>query len=327
MTIDADTSPHNRPIEVSVVIPVYQAQSTIRQLVQSIQSVLTANFKTFEIVLVDDSSTDLSWPILIELSQSASSVSAIRLAKNSGQHLATLVGVRRARGAVIVTLDDDFRHNPKDIPLLISDCSAAGGTSEVVHGVLAESRAPIHRRWLSAIIRSTFHRVFGLGQVRQFSSFRAIDGAVINRFHEYRGPNISLDVLLTWSTDRISFIEVPDSVNRPSRYSIQSLARYALSTSIFYSKRPLHVALFIGALLFLVSSLLLGVIAVLSLIGGSAPPGFITLALGLLLVSAVQFILIGSLSTYFAAVVDSLVGREYAPIQIEMPPTARPERP
>lgn len=108
-------------VEVSVVIPVYQSEATLRALTIRLLPVLRGIADNFEVIFVDDGSRDRSWQILKELQgENPDSVVAVRLMRNFGQHNAVMAGFHRARGNLVVTLDDDLQHPPEEITKLLT---------------------------------------------------------------------------------------------------------------------------------------------------------------------------------------------------------------
>ena len=102
---------------VSVVIPVYNEEENLRELGERLMSTLTAMGRPFEIILVDDGSTDRSWEILTELNRRyPQNLRALRFHRNFGQHPAIFAGFQASRGQVMITLDADLQNPPEDIP-------------------------------------------------------------------------------------------------------------------------------------------------------------------------------------------------------------------
>ena len=109
---------------ISVVIPCYKTGARADILVSEITDVLTSYSRNaFEIIMVVDGSPDDTWLKVSELARLNSSVRGINLMRNYGQHSALLAGIRAAKGDVIVTIDDDLQHSPKEIPKLIENLS------------------------------------------------------------------------------------------------------------------------------------------------------------------------------------------------------------
>ena len=122
----------NSEKDISVIIPVYNSNLCIQKLMTDIHDVLHKNNLSFEIIVVDDASSDGSWKDIKEASSKLNNVKAFLLAKNFGQHKATLCGFHNSCGKIVVTIDDDFEHNPNDIILLYNQLKESN--SDVVYG-------------------------------------------------------------------------------------------------------------------------------------------------------------------------------------------------
>src|SRR5659263_133488 len=107
--------------EISVVIPVFNEEDNLRELGERLIRTLTAMGRPFEIIFVDDGSTDGSWQLLTDLNgQYPQSIRALQFHVNFGQHQAIFAGFQAARGQVMVTLDADLQHPPEEIPRPVS---------------------------------------------------------------------------------------------------------------------------------------------------------------------------------------------------------------
>ena len=127
---------HGRDRECSVVIPVYNSQASLPALVERLAAVLPAVTDRFEVILVNDGSRDDSWDGIGQAARKHAWVRGINLMRNYGQHNALLAGIRAARFAVVVTMDDDLQHPPEEIPRLLE---ALGHGQDLVYGVPASA--------------------------------------------------------------------------------------------------------------------------------------------------------------------------------------------
>jgi glycosyltransferase involved in cell wall biosynthesis len=107
-------------MELSVVIPVYNEEESIEPLIQETRSALQPLAKEYEMILVDDGSTDGTYPILLRLREIEPRIRVVRLKRNFGQTAAIAAGLAFAKGAVIVAMDGDGQNDPNDIPTLLS---------------------------------------------------------------------------------------------------------------------------------------------------------------------------------------------------------------
>ena len=142
-------------IQYSIVVPIYNTSKVLVELQQRIEQVLLFQIKqSYEIILVDDgSSNPATWPAIENLVRNRKHISAIRLTRNFGQHAALLCGMANAKGAYLITMDDDLQHSPEDIPTLISHKE-----HDMVMGQFRKkNHAPV--RNLGSKIKSCFDRI------------------------------------------------------------------------------------------------------------------------------------------------------------------------
>ncbi|SVE26904.1 uncharacterized protein METZ01_LOCUS479758, partial [marine metagenome] len=104
---------------ISVVIPVFNSREILTSLYRRISSVLASNWSDYEIIFIDDCSTDDVWLVICELCESDHHVVGVRLHKNVGYDRALMFGLQRATAATVVIMDDDLQHAPEDIPSLV----------------------------------------------------------------------------------------------------------------------------------------------------------------------------------------------------------------
>ncbi len=120
-------------IEYSIVIPVYNSEKSLSILFDGITDTMNRMGKSYEVIFVDDGSKDTSWDVLQAIKQQDEEhVTAIKLAKNFGQHNALLCGFSFAKGTAIITMDDDLQHPPEEISKLIEQYEKT--KADVVYG-------------------------------------------------------------------------------------------------------------------------------------------------------------------------------------------------
>lgn len=159
------------PVKFSVVVPVYNAHSTIERLLSEVYKHM-AEQGDFEVILVDDCSTDDTWEILSRLYQEYKNLRIVRLSKNFGQSAATLCGIYRARGKSIITIDDDLQYPPSEIPKLIR--YFAENDFYMVLGIPQKKKQPLFYLIFEQLIR-LFFSLFKVGHLNGkniSSSFR-----------------------------------------------------------------------------------------------------------------------------------------------------------
>src|SRR5437016_3049722 len=136
---------------ISIVVPVYNSEASLPLLVERLMSILPSMAGEFEIILVNDGSRDGSWDVAAQLARSRHGVRAINLLRNFGQHNALLAGIRAAKFATTVTMDDDLQHPPEEIPKLLAALDAG---ADVVYGTPAALQHSFWRNFFSRFTKA-----------------------------------------------------------------------------------------------------------------------------------------------------------------------------
>jgi glycosyltransferase involved in cell wall biosynthesis len=292
---------------LSVVIPVYNSEGTLEELLQRLAAVLPELAADYELILVNDGSPDRSWETICCLSQSYPWLHGIHLMRNYGQHNALLCGIRAARCEVILTMDDDLQHPPEEIGKLLE--KLADGY-DVVYGIPQKLPHSWWRNAFSVFTKRVLAYVMGVRTVRDLSAFRAFRTRLRGAFEGFQNPNVLIDVLLSWATTRFATVQV-NEVPRPvghSNYNFFKLVQIALVVLTAYSTAPLRLTSMIGFLFtFFGMAVFIYVIAVYFLLGSI--PGFPFLASIISLFSGVQLFALGIIGEYLARIFDRSIDR------------------
>ena len=287
---------------LSVVVPVYNGEDTIRALVERLAAALPPLTDQFEIILVNDDSPDQSWHVINTLHEEYPFLRGIHLMRNYGQHNATLCGVRAAQYSVIVTMDDDLQHPPEEIHKLIAKLVEG---YDVVYGYPNKLPHSFVRNFFSRATKRTLAFVMGVKTVKEISAFRAFRADLRRAFDNYQNAGVILDALLSWGTTRFTSVlvdEDPRTVGT-SNYNFVKLVREAFLVLTGYSTAPLKLASYLGfsATIFGVVSFLYVIISYL--LRGSID-GFTFLASTILIFSGVQLFTLGIFGEYLARIFD-----------------------
>ena len=286
---------------VSIVVPVYNSEKSLPILLDRLRSVLGTERKAFEMILVDDGSRDDSWSIICDLAQRHPNVRGFRMLRNYGQHNALLCGIRAAKNPIIVTMDDDLQNPPEEIPNLLKQLDSG---YDVVYGTPANGSHGLWRDLASQITKIVLQNTMGAQTARQVSAFRAFRRPIARAFGDYRSPYVSIDVLLTWGTQRFTAISVrndPRTIGE-SNYTLGKLTRHALNMITGFSTLPLQTASILGFSMTLGGVFALCWVLWRYLISGSVVPGFAFLACMISIFSGAQLFAIGIIGEYMARI-------------------------
>src|SRR6202162_2593324 len=234
----------------SIVVPLHNEQENVTDLYDRLKAVMEIHGESFEIVLVDDGSTDRSFPLLREIAAVDSRVTVVKLRRNFGQTYALAAGFDHARGDYIIAMDGDLQHDPADIPLFLEKISEG---YDIVSGWrkhrmdnLWMRRIPSHcANWLMAKLSGVPIHDFG-------TTFKAYRREILEQVPLYGELHRFIPALASWHG--ASICEVPiRNVNREHGASHYGISRtsgvfFDLITIRFllkYLARPLH---FFGSL-------------------------------------------------------------------------------
>ncbi len=283
---------------ISAIIPVYNGERSIGELVRGLIPVLEGLSEEHEVLLVNDGSSDGSWGAILDLAREFKGVRGINLKRNFGQHNALLCGVRAARHGISVTMDDDLQHPPGEIPRLLEKLEEG---HDVVYGW---PRTPPHSAWrdsLSRLVKKGLSRATGIPSIHQQCPFRAFRTDLRDAFEGFSGTEVLLDVLFTWSTTRFATVEVEYDRRRfgVSNYDFRKLLNMTVLLLTWYSTAPLRLASWVGFLFTLFGVSVLAYVLTAFFVRGSLP-GFTFLASILTIFSGAQLFAMGIFGEYLA---------------------------
>ena len=287
-------------MNISVVIPLLNEKESLTELYDWIANVMQSNRFSYEIIFIDDGSTDGSWETISALSQKDSKVKGIRFLKNFGKSQALHAGFNKAQGDVIITMDADLQDNPDEIPELYEMITKEG--YDLVSGWKRKRHDPFIKKFSSRFFNFVTRLMTGI-KIHDFNcGLKAYRKEVIDNINVYGELHRYMPVLANWDGFRVSELIVKHHPRRygKTKYGISRFFKgfIDLITVLFstrYIKRPMHFFGFFGAFAFFVGIIVNGYLTYLWIIGeplSNRPMLFLGI---LLIIVGVQFFSVGLL--------------------------------
>ena len=295
----------DRQVNLSIVIPLFNEEDNLEPLYRELKSVLGQSEQSYEIIFVDDGSTDRSTAILETLCRNDDSVTMLEFRRNFGKAMALSAGFREARGSIVITLDADLQDNPVEIPRFVERIREG---YDLVSGWKQCRKDPLSKTLPSRIFNGVVSRTTGLPLHDFNCGFKAYSRSLVDSLHIYGELHRYIPALAFGDGFRVTEISVDHRprIHGKSKYGLERFTRGMLDllTVVFltrYMKKPLHLFGSIGLLSIGLGLTINSYLAVLWFMGesiGRRP----LLNLGvLLMVLGVQFVstgLIGEMLTH-----------------------------
>jgi glycosyltransferase involved in cell wall biosynthesis len=293
-------------MDISIVIPVFNSAKILPVLVERIKSSVGPIISGYEIILVDDQSSDNSWEVIQILGKSNSSIKSLRLRKNVGQHNAIMAGLNACSGHVIVVMDDDLQHPPEEIPALYKKISQG---YDVCFGAFRFRRHSWWKKLGSAFNNFGAQIILKKPKGLYLSPFKSFSHSICTEIIRYKGQFTYLDGLILMTTSNITMVTV-EHHNRYEGYSnyglYKSISLWAKMLTSF-SVLPLRLATILGFLVGLAGFGLAAISIGLKLFTTIAIPiGWTSLITIVLIISGVQLLALGVIGEYLGRTYLSL---------------------
>jgi glycosyltransferase involved in cell wall biosynthesis len=320
---------NKQPISVSVVIPVYNGATTLRELVDEIVVMNEPRmspgglwYVVDLIVLTWDHGPDDSAAVIRELDAAHPCVRPVWLSRNFGQHPATCAGILATGSNWIVTMDEDGQHDPAFIPVMLD--RAYSSRSQLVYA--KPSNEPPHgfmRNGASRVAKRIFRWLMGADG--DFHSYRLVAGEVGRIVAASIGPGVYLDVAFTWTVSTTTTVDIPMRVEgrAATSYDTRRLISHFWRLVLSSGTKPLRAVAALGMLSALAGFILAVVYSCIRLFVDTKVQGWTTLMVGMLIGGGIVLVSIGIIAEYIGMIAGRAMGRS-SYVVVQDPRTAYP---
>jgi glycosyltransferase involved in cell wall biosynthesis len=317
-----------RPIQVSVIAPIYNEIDNLPELYRRVTAIMRPLKLEWELLLVDDGSTDGSTEAIRSLARADAHVRPILFARNFGHQIAVTAGLDYSRGQAAVIIDADLQDPPELIPELVAKWREG---FEVVYAVRAEREG---ETWFKRLTASVFYRlIYRITDVKiplDVGDFRLLDRQVVDTLKRMRERHRFLRGMSAWVGFRQTGVEYKRAARTAgvTKYPFRKMLRLAINAVTGFSYFPLQLATYFGFVSAGLSALAIPFVVAMRLIGHEAFFGQASTLIAVLFLGGVQLISLGILGEYIGRLYDEAKGRPLyvardAPPVTDKPPANR----
>ena len=291
---------------VSVIVPVYNEEDSLTRFVKELTSVMHSLGEEYEIIFVDDGSTDESFNILVDCSRKDQKIKLVKFSRNFGKQIAMSAGLQAVNGEAAILLDADLQHPPDLIPHMIKKWQAG---SQVVNAVRNNySDIGRMRIFFSKLYIHTL-RIFGdLNIQPNITDFRLLDAVVYKKLNSFQEHKRFLRGLIDWAgfkTATVNF-DIPNRFGAKSRFNIIKLTDLAIDGITSFTWKPLRFAFYVGLLIGLCAAGYMCYVLYVRFFTEHAVPGLSTIVGLVLLFGSIQMLFLGLLGEYIGRIYEEV---------------------
>ena len=246
-------------MDISVVVPLYNEEESLPELYRWIEKVMKANGFSFEVIFVNDGSTDNSWQVIEDLSKQSENVKGIKFRRNYGKSPALYCGFKEAQGDVVITMDADLQDSPDEIPALYKMIVEDG--YDLVSGYKQKRYDPLSKTLPTKLFNATARKISGIHNLHDFNcGLKAYRRDVIknievygemHRYIPYLAKNAGFDKIgeKVVHHQARKYGKSKFGLNRFFNGYLDLITLWFLSN---FGKKPMHVFGFMGTMMFII---------------------------------------------------------------------------
>ena len=299
----------SKNIDLSIVIPLFNEEEVFPFLLEEIIKAANATSKNYEVILVDDGSTDNTFELVKKTAGQDPKIKVIKLSRNFGHQAAFNVGIDFAQGDMVLTMDGDLQHPPSLIPTFIKyaeeghDIVIGERLDNKQNSKLREAGGKGFYKLMSAITNLEFRNV---------SDFALYKRNVVNALKKLPERERYLRGMIQWigfKKKYVPYVVESRKAGKP-KYNIKKLTKLVLSGVTSFSAFPLRLALWAGLFVLFVSIIFSGYVAVDHYINPNPLiPGWATLVILVLFLGSIQLMVLGIVGEYMYKMFNEVKGR------------------
>lgn len=283
---------------ISIIIPVYNEERNIQPICEALNTYVKDNY---EVIFVDDGSTDRTFHAIEQESIIDKRVSCISLSRNFGHQNALMAGMQHCKTDLIILMDGDLQHPPSLIPAMLQ--KLYDGYDLVHTRRTSTGNIGSGKKFLSAVFYRFINFISDTRIEPNVADFKAFNRKVLNSILEFKERELFLRGIFSWigfSTTTLDF-DAPSRIHGQTKYPLSRMLKLALKGTTSFSFKPLRVALLIGSIISL-AAFAFAIYALVTYYRGTTVPGWASLIIAIMLLGGTQLLAIGLLGEYIAGI-------------------------
>jgi len=301
------------PKKISIVIPIYNEEENIHELHKRLTAVLEKissnegiHIDSYEIIMVDDGSTDNSWSIIKTIHEKDTRAKGISFSKNFGHHISITAGLDYASGDAVVLMDGDLQDPPEEIPKLFEKLKQG---YDLVYGIRQQRRDPVLKKVSSYLFWWLLRRFSGVDIPQGQTMLRIMSRRLVDTIKEMREHARFVHGMMAWAGFKSITVEVKhaERLKGKSKYNIPKMFKLAFHAVTSFSTVPLRLATYTGLVSSFIS-IIAGIYFIYLKIFHNIPVlGYASIMVSIFFVGGIQLLVLGIFGEY--------LGRTYQEVQ------------
>ncbi len=293
---------------LSVIIPAYNEQDNVPRAASAISKLLSAHCIDYEIIFINDGSSDRTWQRLSQLAASDERIKAIGFSRNFGKESAIFAGLENAVGNACVIIDCDLQHPPETI-IEMYRLWQAGDVDIVEAKKRTRGKESTTHRGMAKLFYKIIQRVSGL-EMEDSSDFKLLDRRAVEALLRMPERLTFFRAMSSWvgfKTECVYF-DVAERQSGSSKFSFASLVKYAITSITSFTSAPMQMVTVAGVVTFIIA-VIFGINTLVQKIMGTSAEGFSTVILLQLITSAIIMFSLGIIGYYLAKIYEEIKQR------------------
>jgi len=297
----------NTSPDFSVIVPIYNEEENISELCKRLAGVLE-KLGTYEIIFVDDGSTDKSWNLIGELRKKYSNIKGISFSRNFGHHIAVTAGLDYVQGKTVILMDGDLQDPPEEIPKLFKKFSEG---YNLVYGIRKGKKDSLVKRFMSYIFWGLINNLSGISIPRNQTLLRIFDRKVLDALKTMRERARFIHGMIAWVGFKTALQEIEHAsrMQGVTKYNTARLFRLAFNAITSFSTFPLRLATYLGMLSAGVGLFYGFYVLYKKIFLGIPVLGYASIIVAVLFIGGVQLLILGIIGEYLGRVYQEVQAR------------------